>query len=192
MSFFPFVKDDYFDDSELKLIWGGLNKISDSNLFTPPENTFSAKINGKLLKKNSGYFLDKNKIEDVAIQKLYKTILKIFTGTTVEYSNIGMWESTILNTRFHDVLISYYENSDYYDKHTDDAIFTVFMWFYREPKFFSGGDLYLHDLNKKIEVKNNRILVIPSRSLHSVSEIEMGKCDTNNKLGRYAITMFLH
>lgn len=190
-SFSPFIKDDFFNEDEQKEIFFGLEKIHELNFFLPPEHTGSAKKDGVILKKNSGYFLIPSQIEHEEIEKLYKIILKIFSGTTTEYANLGLWESTILNTSKHNILISYYENNDNYEEHRDESIFTVLMWFYRSPKQFSGGDLYLPEIEKEVKVKNNRILIIPSRALHSVSKVKMDQCESHEKMGRYCITLFL-
>jgi Rps23 Pro-64 3,4-dihydroxylase Tpa1-like proline 4-hydroxylase len=91
-------------------------------------------------------------------------------------------------------LLSYYENEGYYSKHVDSAVFTVLSYFHNEPKKFSGGDITLHnrDNTKKsiVEIKNNRVIIIPSCTVHEVAKIEM----TSNKLsgdGRYCCAMFL-
>jgi hypothetical protein len=97
------------------------------------------------------------------------------------------------NTRAH--LLSYYENSEYYKTHRDIAVFTVLSYFYNEPKKFKGGDVTLHsstsDKKATVETRNNRIIIIPSCTLHEVSTIEM----SSNKLsgdGRYCCSIFLN
>jgi len=96
------------------------------------------------------------------------------------------------NIRTH--LLSYYENSGYYSKHTDAAVFTVLNYFYKEPKSFTGGNIVLHsrDNTRKadIEIRNNRVIIIPSCTVHEVEKIEM----TSKKLsgnGRYCCAIFL-
>jgi Rps23 Pro-64 3,4-dihydroxylase Tpa1-like proline 4-hydroxylase len=96
------------------------------------------------------------------------------------------------NVRNH--LLSYYENAGYYSKHTDSAVFTVLNYFHTEPKQFSGGDitLYSRGESKKatIEARENRVVIIPSCTVHEVSTIEM----TSQKLsgdGRYCCSIFL-
>jgi predicted 2-oxoglutarate/Fe(II)-dependent dioxygenase YbiX len=96
------------------------------------------------------------------------------------------------NIRTH--LLSYYENSGYYSKHTDAAVFTVLSYFHKEPKVFTGGNIILHnrDNTKKanVEIKNNRVIIIPSCTVHEVEKIEM----TSKKLsgeGRYCCAIFL-
>jgi predicted 2-oxoglutarate/Fe(II)-dependent dioxygenase YbiX len=97
------------------------------------------------------------------------------------------------NVRTH--LLSYYEHAGYYSKHVDAAVFTVLSYFYKEPKQFSGGNITLHnrDSTRKanIEIKNNRVIIIPSCTVHEVEKIEM----TSKKLsgdGRYCCAIFLN
>lgn len=189
---FPiFVKDNFFSEEEESLIWNGLNKIHELDLFSPPNETGGAIIDNVQLKKNNGYFLIPERIIDDEIKYLYEILSKVFKSTTYEYSKINLWTSTILNTRRHSSLISYYENNDYYNPHRDISIFTILIWFYREPKKFSGGNLFLHDMEREVEVKNNRLIIIPSRALHSVSPILLSEENQNEKNGRYCISLFL-
>jgi len=96
------------------------------------------------------------------------------------------------NVRTH--LLSYYENAGYYSKHVDSAAFTVLSYFHKEPKAFTGGNIILHNRDNtrkaNVEIKNNRVIVIPSCTVHEVEKIEM----TSKKLsgeGRYCCAIFL-
>jgi predicted 2-oxoglutarate/Fe(II)-dependent dioxygenase YbiX len=90
-------------------------------------------------------------------------------------------------------LISYYENAGYYSKHVDSSVFTTLNYFNKEPKQFKGGDIILHSnySNKKatVETRNNRVIIIPSCTIHEVTQVEM----TSHKLdgtGRYCCSIF--
>ena len=74
--------------------------------------------------------------------------------------------------------ISYYEDADNFKPHFDVFQFTALIWLYKEPRDFEGGDLILHDFeNKKIELKNNRLVFFPSYYLHSVLEYHSFLCN---------------
>jgi len=88
-------------------------------------------------------------------------------------------------------LISYYEESQYYKPHFDEAKFTCLVWIFKEPKKFTGGDLILEDLNIKIKCMNNRLVVIPGFLLHEVTTIKMKKPYKFGD-GRYTITHFFN
>ena len=53
-------------------------------------------------------------------------------------------------------------------------------WLYREPKKFTGGDLFLSSDKIKIDCVHNRTLIFPSMIPHSVNEISMSQ-DNQNK-----------
>jgi hypothetical protein len=188
----PLIKNNFFTLDEQKNIFNGFDRIHELNLFQPPEKTGSATKDGEILKKNVGYFLNPSEVSDVILLDMYKTLMKVFSGTTLEYAKLGFWERTILNTSRHSVLVSYYENGDEYLEHRDQSVFTVLMWFFREPKKFTGGDLYLSDIGEKIEIENNKIAIFPCVALHSVSEIKMKEEHMGKGLGRYSVTLFLN
>lgn len=85
-------------------------------------------------------------------------------------------------------MISYYEEGDHFLSHFDVFQFTAIIWLYKEPKGFEGGDLIFDDWDKRVEIKNNRMVFFPSYYLHKVDKIKM---KTKEKfMGRYAITHF--
>jgi Rps23 Pro-64 3,4-dihydroxylase Tpa1-like proline 4-hydroxylase len=192
---FPiFIKDNYFTEHEEKIIWNGFKSMHKSNLFLSPNESISASKDGVSIKKNSSFFVGLKDINDFYIKRFYNTVLKVFSETIYEYSNINIHTNSILKTTNNTVLVSYYDNGDFYPTHRDVSLFTILMWFYREPKAFLGGDLFLDDINEKIEVKNNRIFIMPSHALHSVSEVVMdtkNQNNNNNNMGRYSVTIFL-
>jgi predicted 2-oxoglutarate/Fe(II)-dependent dioxygenase YbiX len=96
-----------------------------------------------------------------------------------------------MNRRSH--LISYYENAGYYSKHIDASVFTILSYFHKEPKQFRGGDIILHssDFSKKvtIETRNNRVVILPSCTVHEVTQIEMTSKILDGT-GRYCCSIF--
>ena len=89
------------------------------------------------------------------------------------------------------MLLSYYENQDYYKRHYDTALITCLTWFHKDPKKFSGGDFKFSDYNISIECKSNRMIVFPSMIFHEVEKIEMKEEDCGNRYGRYCFSHFL-
>ena len=86
--------------------------------------------------------------------------------------------------------VGYYENNDEYGLHHDHSVVTSLTWLYKEPKKFTGGDLYIGDSEIKIECVNNRTLVFPSMIRHKVNTIHMEEEHLNQRLGRYCISQF--
>ena len=89
--------------------------------------------------------------------------------------------------------VSYYENGDYYKPHHDVANFSSILYYWRGEKNFTGGELFFPELEMKIEMKKNRMVLFPSWLLHEVSEVKMN--DNVNLLelaGRFSITYFFY
>ena len=87
-------------------------------------------------------------------------------------------------------LINYYDDSHNYGEHFDSFMHTVFVWFYKEPKRFKGGNLIFSESNETVECIHNRMLMFPSYYLHEVTEIQMEEEYKNKGLGKYCITHF--
>ena len=93
------------------------------------------------------------------------------------------------NTSIDSSMIAYYEDTQYYEPHTDTCKYSILIWINKEPKKFTGGDLILPDLKTKIECKNNRLVLFPGMMFHEVTEVKMkGKYKLGD--GRYCIVHF--
>ena len=207
---FPYIiVDNFYDKNELDLIWKELDFFLDfdGDKLEDPKDTGSARDNeGEVIKKNKGIFLDSfygDRAYHVSnilrcSRKLYNNWEKIVGKNPNWYFKMLNGSNDYLN--YDTTLLSYYEDSDYYESHTDTAILTIVTWFYKEPKGFVGGDFILnakkdkHPLNEyepqTIEVKNNRMVIFPSQIPHQVIPIQMK--DKNKKgMGRYCLTNFL-
>jgi len=187
---FPYIIiNDLFDGDELDLIWQELEFICHQGKMSSPEETGSATENNVYLKKNIGVWLD-----NVYADRKYSNILtlnrKIFTHRQFIWANHPHWffKQDCLNTDT--TLISYYENSDYYEKHADQAYFSAITWFFKEPKRFKNGDLIFDDCDIKIEVANNKTIIFPSMIKHSVEKIEMSPQYLEKNMGRFSMVQF--
>lgn len=90
--------------------------------------------------------------------------------------------------------IKYYEDGEYYKSHQDLARFTMLTYLYKEPKAFTGGDLYFEDFNYTIPIENNMLVFFKGCIHHTSTEINMTshaqeKC---SGYGKYTITQFLN
>ena len=188
------VIDDFYNTSALKKVWSEILFLSSGDKLKDPEDTGSAfdnDSNGKLLKKkNKGAFLD-----DIYNKREFSDIL---------FENRKLWDKDLIDalievhpffryltviTRDH-TLLSYYEDSDYYAAHKDEAIISVCNWFYKGEKAFSGGSLTF-DNKLTIECKHNRAVLFPSILFHEVDPITLPDAKKNDGFGRYTITQLL-
>ena len=90
-------------------------------------------------------------------------------------------------------LISYYEESNYYESHADHSTMTFLFWIWDESdgKKFTGGNLKFTDFNIEIECKNNCGVLFPGPINHEVTKIEMPEEYKGQGLGRFAISEFI-
>jgi len=186
------IVDNIYNENELHLIWQELEFLTYPTKWKSPEETASAKLNDKILKNNLGVFLDgKDGIyADRKVSNILSVNRKILDKEIIgSYGALSFGYQTAFMTNTDTTLISYYEDSHYYEKHKDHAIMTALTWFYKEPKSFFGGDLIFSDFNKHtIELKNNRTVLFPSFVFHEVEEI----CMPEHKpgFGRYCMAQF--
>ena len=190
------VFDNFYNDSELTLIWEELEFLTYSHKLLPPSQTGTAvsEETKEPVKTNSGLLLDSVWNNRRELSNILTVNRKIFRNNLEMLRTGPSWFFRIFGCGSDWTLLSYYENNDHYLMHEDRCSVTVLSWFYKEPRRFEGGDLIFHDSGKtmKMPVQNNRTVVFPSGLKHSVEPVRMDSCYENQKLGRYCLTQFLH
>lgn len=189
--------DKFYDDvAEEKIMQELLFLNNDPNKLKSPADTgsawnadSSAPDGKKYLKKNKAQSLDSiysdRSISNILVEnrKLYAEDI---TKELINYHPIFRFVKYV-NTDA--TLVSYYEDTDYYLPHRDDATITAITWFYRKPKSFSGGNLIIED-SLEIDCLSNRCVIFPSIALHSVDKISIDADKRNKNCGRFAISQF--
>lgn len=120
-----------------------------------------------------------NKFQD---KDFHKKVEKTFKNT-----GTALFEQFIA-TNYSNTLINYYENDNFYKEHFDAFQFTALIFIFKEPKLFTGGDLHFTRINKKVECKNNRMVLFPSFYYHATEDVK-SKLNKENE-GRYSIATF--
>ena len=186
------IIDNFYSDSQLTEIFGQLSELTNEKYMSADKDKLEAAVDvhGDFITTKFGVWLEDGH------SPILKHCIENFSSKEVFDKFVG-YNSLFrimfhLNRRFN--LLSYYENSGYYSKHTDVAVFTVLNYFHKEPKQFSGGEIVLHspDFSKKITVepRNNRVIVIPSHIVHEVLPVTMrSKILSGN--GRYCMSIFM-
>jgi hypothetical protein len=192
---FPFLQiENLYTEDDLILIWKELDFLTHPDKLDIPENTGTAvdEETKVPLKKNKGLFLDElyssrkiSNILTITKQLFSPVILNAFAELSFGYENIK-------DTDKDATLLSYYENSEYYKSHKDQALYTAVTWFFKEPKSFSGGNFYFTDYGVKIEVQNNMAIIFPSFVKHAVDKIILKENNNLTGYGRYSISQFLY
>ena len=185
------IAKDFYTKDELDLIWEDLNFLNDK--LQDPEKTGTAvDHNDRIMKNNKGLFLDKFYIDDRSKSNILNINRKVFEP---KFNNILLGYNPIfrhvMKCDLDRTLISYYENSHYYEAHTDGSSLTILTYFFKEPKKFKNGSIKFADFNIQIEIENNMVIVFPGSYIHKVDKIFMEKKDMGKNLGRYCMAQFL-
>lgn len=185
------VIDNFYSDNQLEEIYKQLSSMTNSSTMNADKDKLEAAVDldGNFITTKYGVWFN-----DISLP-LIKYSVENFSTKSLQDKFIqfnSMYRMLFyMNRRSH--LLSYYENAGYYSKHVDASVFTILNYFHREPKNFTGGDIVLHshDMVKKatIESKNNRVVIIPSCTLHEVTPIEMTSKQLDGS-GRYCCSIF--
>ena len=186
------VIDNYYNEEELRLIWEELNFLTyPHKLRRATEESGGARDKNtyELLKKNFHRYID-----GIYTDRLLSNILtvnrKLFADNLEIFKQHPHWFFQNVTPHDDSTQIGYYENNDEFRKHRDTCAVTALTWLYKEPKKFTGGDLFLSSDKIKIDCINNRTLIFPSIIPHSVNEIHMNEKNPSRGDGRYVITQF--
>ena len=183
------VIDNFYDESEFSLVLEEC--ISLLPMLRSADDTSSAvDIEGNNLKKNSGVFIDSPlcNIECFTKDKIKSHQLKD------EMLNTNSLYKVFFGLNKFSTLISYYKDGDSYKPHVDDSIYTVLVYVHKTPKKFTGGELilnsYIDGKYATIECINNRAIIFPSITPHSVTRVNLEK--DSGEDGRFCISQFVH
>ena len=167
------IVNNYYTEDEIDAIHRELNSIKPN--LKPPENTGTARtVDGIVSKQNKGMFLNEPR------GPIFELSRKLFREVAWETQK-NNWMYRWLSGMDDKILVSYYESGDHYKSHTDHAVLTAIYYTWKEPRQFSGGDLYFGKY--KVPIENNSLVIFPSSTQHSVTPV-IGE-------GRWAISQFI-
>ena len=191
------IVENFYNEEELELIWEELK------FYTKP---------GKLLNADQyGGVKDRTNAKALSLDSLYLNYEK-GTPPGPNYRNISniltvnrkLFVSNILdeygklheccNLRYNTdtTKVRYYHDGEYYEPHRDSCFQTLaFSYFYKEPKAFTGGELYFPRHNYGYPCDNNSIIIFPGWVEHAVNKVKIKESDYYAGMGRYAITSFI-
>jgi hypothetical protein len=116
----------------------------------------------------------------IAFDKFWgKDTMELFNQIPEEHS---WWKHCFWRQNSQSYMVSEYSHGDSYPSHWDNSFFTILLWFYPEPKPFSGGELTFTDYDVTLECKNNTGVIFFGPEKHEVSEVQGN--------GRYTLTIF--
>jgi hypothetical protein len=190
------VVENFYNDEELDLIWEELN------FYTKPGKLLEAKdyggvvnrTNAKALLLDSIYkdYSDNKGINYRNISNILTVNRKLFScGVLDVFSNIHDCCCLANQSNSDTTKIRYYHDGEGYEPHTDKGFqFLAFSYFYKEPKQFSGGELYFPKYDFEFACNNNSMIIFPGWVEHGVREVSIKESEYFDGYGRYSITSF--
>ena len=196
---FPFlIIDNWCNEEEQSLIWKELDYFL----------SFSKDI---IPRAENGTDVARNEKEE-SLAKGYRFYLnQYFTNEGSKFSHILNLNYKFKNLNFHSLvkdtcdigrlfshtnhnstMITYYESEDFYKEHYDISYFTSLVWFFKNPKNFSGGELNFPEINTTVNLKNNRMLLFPSYYIHKVTPIKFLNKKEKLGYGKFTISNFFN
>ena len=182
------IFNNFYNEEELNLIWEELN------FYTKPGKLLEAKdyggipdkTNSKALILDTIYSEHRNLSSILTVnRKLFdKAVLKAFSSIHDCCSIASRCNWDVTKTR-------YYHNDEGYEPHTDASTqFLAFSYFYKEPKKFTGGEVFFPSYDYDYSCENNSIIIFPGWVEHGVRRVTIEDSDYFDGWGRYAITSF--
>ena len=176
---FPHVLlENFYTDGEMKAIMDEKRRL-DPHLL-PPELTGTAthEGTGHTLKYNSGIFLSDAMPNSEIISLSRRHIFQ----ELVDQIDCDWWTGLWRRNNYESWMLSRYSNGQYYNSHIDMSLFTLLVWFYEEPKPFTGGDLIFTDYQYTIPCINKTGVIFFGPIRHEVPPVQGD--------GRYTLTLF--
>lgn len=165
----------YCNEEQLSSVWKELEFMK-SRLNEPLLTGTARDAKKHPIKKNKGIFLE----EAYKSHTNFSTIINLPIDSSL-FVGKHWFYNYMLKCKIHSTLVSYYSDGDYYRPHSDHATVTCISYHWKEPKEFTGGELYFGDY--MVPIENNSMLIFPSCVEHEVKTITGS--------GRYSITKFM-
>lgn len=183
-----------YSKEELKLIWSELDFLTYSSKFKRSGEVGHSDRNISRINSSQNYSLNLDYIyRDRKISDILTLSTKIADDELV--NQICKLSPLVGHLRFCNTLLTkvkYYESGDFYRGHYDDSRFTFLTYLFKEPKNFTGGDLYFDDYDYTIEIENNMCVFFVGSVLHSSKELKLKSgVQTWTGNGKYTITQFV-
>ena len=197
------IIDDFYNPEELELIWEELT------FYTKPGKLLTAKDFGGVVGKTNSHALaidciyqnnensvnpdGENGVNYRSISNILTVNRKMFTsGVLKVFADIHPCCAIAPEANYDCTKVRYYHNGEYYEPHKDKSThFLSFSYFYKEPKKFTGGEVYFPEYGDyQFSCYNNSMIILPGWVQHGVKEVSIENSDYYDGMGRYAITNF--
>lgn len=160
---------DYFSKIEFEEIYDECEYIS-SNVPVKDFDAIGDIHHSELVKfdKTKPYFLD-----EMYCDNRNKSNILIHTRKLFHLDLTDNPFSEYIKTSTHDrTTLNVYKKGSSYHKHKDTCILTVIHTIWKEPKTWTGGDLFFSDCGYKPFLKSNCCFIFPSFNRHEVQALQ--------------------
>ena len=183
------IINNFYNEQELDLIWEELN------FYTKPNKLFEAKYFGGAYNKTNSHAIALDGVYSEKYRPLSNILTvnrKLFEPEVLEsFAKVDDCCRIATECNYDVTKVRYYHDKEYYKPHTDTAFhFLAFSYFYKEPKKFSGGELYFPMYDYNYSCENNSIIIFPGCVQHGVTEVSIDNSDYYEGYGRYCISSF--
>ena len=183
------IIENFYNKEELELVW------EEFKFLTKPNKLLEAKDDGGVVTHTNSHALILDEVYGKRYRKLSNILTvnrKLFTSDILDlFAEIEDCCSIAKDCNYDVTKVRYYHDGEYYKPHTDRAFhFLAFSYFNKEPKKFSGGELYFPKYKYKYGCENNSMIIFPGWVEHGVSEVKIKDSDYYDGYGRYSITNF--
>lgn len=181
------IVKDILEEDDLNLLWKELD------FFTTPNKLLPAIEYGGIPDKTNASALILDKFyKDVKSSNIFHLESKLFeSGVISELEKLDPACAYFSQCKNFTTKVRYYHDGEYYDAHTDYTFaFIVFSYFHKEPKKYSGGELFFPDHDYQYSCDNNSCIIIPGYIKHGVHTVSLQNSDYYDGCGRYCITTF--
>jgi Rps23 Pro-64 3,4-dihydroxylase Tpa1-like proline 4-hydroxylase len=189
------IIEDFYNEEELKLIWKELDYLTSPNkMILSGGELGTAKDKLTQVTKSSSYGIN---LDEYFSKKTYSDILvitdKIFNQSLLnQIASLHPLMGHVASLNDSNTKLKYYEDAEEYTGHIDTARFTMLNYFFKEPKQFTGGNLYFKDFDYTIEIKNNTVVFFCGAINHASTKlISNDFYDKFSGYGKYCVTKFL-
>lgn len=189
------IIEDFYSEQEIEIIWKELNYLTSPNKMIFSGNELgTAKDSFSQTVKSNSYGIN---LDDFFTQKSFSDILiitdKIFNASLLnEIASIHPLMGHVKSLNYSNTKLKYYEDTEEYTSHTDVSRFTMTSYFFKEPKQFTGGDLYFEDFDYTVKIKNNMVVFFCGSIKHASTKlISNDFYDKFSGYGKYVVTKFL-
>lgn len=192
------IIDNFYTEDELKLIWHELDFYTSPHKFWDATQTGGAidKLTRMPLPKHYAIELDILYQSRRNVSDILTLNRKFFNADIVNaISELHPFMKGLKQVNKDNTKIKYYEDGEYYKSHQDLARFTSVTYLFKEPKSFTGGDLFFEEYNYTIPIENNRLVFFTGCLLHASTDLKMNNEKKHQKcsgFGKYTISNFMN